>query len=163
VTGWLLSVVSSLMLIGVPNADHKVGGGSAPAHRIAVVQKGSPRVWVNTASGVYHCPGSRYYGATKHGKYLSEQDARDLGYRAAYGRTCASPALAKPTPVIPERLGIAATSSSGSRTKVWVNMKSGVYHCPGTRYYGATKSGTYMSETAARDSAYRPAYGKPCA
>ena len=29
-------------------------------------------VWVNTNSGVYHCPSSQYYGNTKRGKYLSK-------------------------------------------------------------------------------------------
>ena len=40
-------------------------------------------VWVNTDSGVYHKAGSRYYGKTKHGKYMTEEDARKAGYRAA--------------------------------------------------------------------------------
>jgi hypothetical protein len=40
-------------------------------------------VWVNTDSGIYHKPGSRYYGKTKQGKYMSESDAVKAGYRAS--------------------------------------------------------------------------------
>jgi competence protein ComEA len=44
---------------------------------------GSGMVWVNTETGVYHKEGSRYYGKTKQGKYMSEADAVNAGYRAA--------------------------------------------------------------------------------
>jgi hypothetical protein len=40
------------------------------------------KVWVNTDSGVYHKSG-RWYGATKEGKFMTEQDAIHAGYRAA--------------------------------------------------------------------------------
>ncbi|HET8926183.1 MAG TPA: hypothetical protein VFN26_24580 [Candidatus Acidoferrum sp.] len=40
-------------------------------------------VWVNTDSGIYHKPGSRYYGKTKKGKYMTEAEARKAGYREA--------------------------------------------------------------------------------
>jgi hypothetical protein len=40
-------------------------------------------VWVNTESHVYHREGSRFYGTTKKGKYMTEQDAIKEGDRAA--------------------------------------------------------------------------------
>jgi|CZKR01.1.fsa_nt_gi hypothetical protein len=46
--------------------------------------------------------------------------------------------------------------------KVWVNTRSGVYHCPGTRWYGNTKSGEYMTQKEAQEKGHRPAYGKFC-
>ena len=46
------------------------------------------KVWVNTSSRVYHCAGSRYYGTTANGKYLSERDAIAQGHRPAYGKKC---------------------------------------------------------------------------
>jgi hypothetical protein len=52
--------------------------------------QGNPavKVWVNTASGVYHCPGTRWYGNTKHGEYMSQKDAIGKGNRPAYGKYC---------------------------------------------------------------------------
>ena len=44
---------------------------------------GAGKVWVTLDSGVYHYEGSRYYGKTKNGKYMSESDAIAAGYHAA--------------------------------------------------------------------------------
>jgi hypothetical protein len=44
--------------------------------------KASGQVWVNTNSGIYH-KGGRWYGATKEGKFMSEQDAIKAGYKEA--------------------------------------------------------------------------------
>jgi hypothetical protein len=40
-------------------------------------------VWVNTDSHVYHREGSRFYGTTKKGKYMTEAEATKEGNRAA--------------------------------------------------------------------------------
>ena len=48
----------------------------------------SIKVWVNTASGVYHCPGTRWYGNTKRGEYMTQKEAQKKGNRPAYGRIC---------------------------------------------------------------------------
>ena len=95
------------------------------------------RVWVNTASKVYHCLGSADYGTTKNGTYLSEADARAQGNRPARDQICGPP-------------------------RVWVNTKSSVYHCPGTANYGTTADGVYATEAEAQKAGARPAGGEPC-
>jgi hypothetical protein len=44
--------------------------------------RASGKVWVNTDTRVYH-RGGRWYGATKHGKFMTEEEATTAGYRAA--------------------------------------------------------------------------------
>jgi len=39
-------------------------------------------VWVNTDSKIYHKEGSRYYGRTKKGKYMTEAEAVKQGFKA---------------------------------------------------------------------------------
>ena len=53
-------------------------------------------------------------------------------------------------------------STASANVKVWVNTNSGVYHCPGTRWYGNTKSGRFMTQREAQSKGYRPAYGAVC-
>ena len=62
--------------------------GGAPASKTTTAQKSPPAsgagmVWVNTDSGVYHKPGTRWYGKTKKGKYMTEADAIKAGCHAA--------------------------------------------------------------------------------
>jgi hypothetical protein len=44
---------------------------------------GPGKVWLNTDSNIYHREGSRWYGKTKSGKYVTEQEAKTAGARAA--------------------------------------------------------------------------------
>jgi hypothetical protein len=44
--------------------------------------RASGKVWVNTETGVYHT-GGQWYGATKQGKFMTEQEAIKAGYRAS--------------------------------------------------------------------------------
>ena len=46
--------------------------------------------------------------------------------------------------------------------QVWVNTDSHVYHCPGSRWYGKTKQGSYMFEAQAQAQGARPDHGKAC-
>jgi hypothetical protein len=71
-------------------ALEKKTGANSGVSRAEADQRGNPstRVWVNTNSGVYHCPGTRWYGATKAGEYMSQKDAQQKGHRPAYGKYC---------------------------------------------------------------------------
>lgn len=51
------------------------------------------------------------------------------------------------------------TESQGS---VWINTRSRVYHCPGSRYFGQTSKGRYSTEAEAVLEGARPAYGRKC-
>ena len=49
---------------------------------------GAGKVWVNSGSKTYHCQGTRWYGTTKHGEYMSETQAKAQGYHADHGKAC---------------------------------------------------------------------------
>src|SRR5262249_28374119 len=82
----IVAILLAFTLIGAPVVSNALIGVPPPA-----VQKGGEpdvKVWVNTGSGVYHCPGTRWYGNTKQGEYMTQKQAQDKGYRPAYGKVC---------------------------------------------------------------------------
>ena len=69
-------------------AAARTGAGrvtTASAEEISAA-RASGKVWVNTDTGVYH-KGGQWYGATKHGKFMTEQEATQAGYHASKAKT----------------------------------------------------------------------------
>ena len=64
-----------------------------------------------------------------------------------------------PNPPIPEPTSGGVPEAADTVGQVWVNTRSGKYWKPGSRYYGTTKQGQYMSEEEAVQKGYRPANG----
>lgn len=56
---------------------------------------------------------------------------------------------------------IGTTTAQETSAQVWANSRSHV-HCPGSPFYGNTKSGRYMTEAKAVTSGYRAAGGMTC-
>jgi len=54
-------------------------------------------------------------------------------------------------------------SGGNPETVVWENVRTGVYHCPGTRFYGKTLEGKYLPHRQAQEAGFKPASGKVCA
>ncbi len=73
------------------SGDNARAGSRGRRNRTEEGTGASPRrsgnqVWVNTRSGKYFFPGSRYYGNTRRGEYMTETEARRRGYTAAQER-----------------------------------------------------------------------------
>ena len=66
-----------------PESADKSSGRVQAASGVAPMPPEKGMVWVNLNSGVYHREGDRWYGKTKHGKFMSESDAEKAGYRAS--------------------------------------------------------------------------------
>jgi hypothetical protein len=129
--------------------------------------------------------GTYYTGANKQGACRGHQGVKDwYGAPADSGKAAAAsggtsapaatskpapastatsgPAPAQPAPATEPKSSTIAPASGGGADKVWVNTASNVYHCPGTRYYGTTKAGAYMTEAEATAKGAHPDHGKPC-
>jgi len=67
-----------------PAAAAKSSAKAAPAPAGTPAPGGGPgMVWVNTETKVFHRQGDKWYGTTKHGKYMTEADAVKAGYHEA--------------------------------------------------------------------------------
>ena len=67
--------------------------GATPAAKTAAPTTaaaggGDGKVWVNTKSKTYHCEGTKFYGKTKTGEYMTETDAKAKGNHADHGKAC---------------------------------------------------------------------------
>ncbi len=80
---------------------------------------------------------------------------------AAAGANAATPAPVKSSPTHAARTQV-AQAPGGGPGMVWVNSSTNVYHCPGSQFYGKTKSGSYMTEAEAKAKGARPDHNHPC-
>lgn len=62
---------------------------------------------------------------------------------------------------LPASAAVAVVPMPKASSDVWVNGR--VYHCPGSKFYGKTKKGVFMSEDAAKEAGAKVAHGRPCA
>ena len=143
-----LALVSMLSLIGLSVAHAETPVTATATESVSAVCK----------------DGTSFTGTTKKGACSGHKGVKD------WNASAATPAAA-PTKPIPEPAAVAApiktampavAAAGGGAGQVWVNPKSKTYHCFGTKYYGKTKEGSYMTETAAKAAGDHADHGKTC-
>ena len=60
------------------------------------------------------------------------------------------------------RMEVGADPPDPTEVRVWLNLSSKVYHCPGSASYGVTTRGAFMPESAAVRAGGRPARRRSC-
>ena len=122
--------------------------------------------------------GSNWTGPTKKGACRGHKGVATW-YGGAAGAAAATPAAAPAAPAPTAAAPAAPAAPAATKTKsapapsataapgggpglVWVNTPTKVYHCPGDRWYGKTKAGSYMSESAAIAAGDHADHGKAC-
>lgn len=122
---------------------------------LATAQQDIAKDWIATYKRVFH---------TQHA--LSPQEYRNFVRSNSHKRGSFPSLVALPNTVPPPINNSASTQNeSGSpnresdNMKVWVNTRSGKFFFPGSRYYGNTKQGEYLTEQQAIQQGYVPAKG----
>ncbi len=111
--------------------------------------------------------GTAFSGATKKGACSGHKGVKDWGSTAAPAAASTAPVAAAPAKAAtaaakPSAASTMAEAPGGGAGKVWVNGKSKTYHCQGTKYYGKTKAGSYMTEAEAKTAGNHADHGKAC-
>jgi hypothetical protein len=144
----------------------------------------APMAYAQTATVTATCKdGTDFSGTTRSGACKGHKGVASWGTAAAATAAPGKPGMAPaaqpptrsanaaPTTPPPNMPSKTATNTAGSTNaagkmggpgQVWVNTATKVYHCPGDRYYGKTKAGESMSQSAAEAAGDHPSGGKAC-
>ena len=108
--------------------------------------------------------GSYTSNETKKGACAGHKGVKDwFGAKAAAAEVPAKAAAPASAPAATKAAAPStAPAAGGGAGQVWVNSSSKVYHCEGTKYYGKTKKGEYMTEAAAKAAGNHADHGKAC-
>ena len=147
-------VVSSASFAQAPAA-------AAPAGSTGLCKDGS---YTSNATKKGACSGHKgvkdWFGAEAGPATAAAATAKEADPMAARAAVAAktAPAVVKTSPAAPST----APTAGGGPGQVWVNTSSKVYHCSGSKYYGKTKQGEYMTEAAAKAAGSHADHGKAC-
>lgn len=83
------SVAPAAKTPATPAAKKGATSAKTAVPTTAAAGGGDGKVWVNTKSKTYHCEGTKFYGKTKVGEYMTEADAKAKGNHADHGKACA--------------------------------------------------------------------------
>ncbi len=144
----------------------------------------APIAYAQTATVTATCKdGTDFSGTTRSGACKGHKGVASWGTPAAATAAPGNPGMAPaaappsqsanaaptaPPPSMPSKTATNTAGSSNTAGKmggpgqVWVNTATKVYHCPGDRYYGKTKAGEFMSQSAAEAAGDHPSGGKAC-
>ncbi len=83
--------------------------------------RGNPdvKVWADLHTALYYCPGSKQYGHTKKGKYMTQREAQDFNFDSALRVPCPPEppvtAKAKPTKAATKKPAPATSATSATK------------------------------------------------
>ncbi|MEQ1544832.1 hypothetical protein [Methyloglobulus sp.] len=141
----------------VPTASEATPATAAPVAATPAADGGA------AATGLCK-DGTTYTGASKRGacrghkgvkEWYADKQPAPAAESTAPAATVAPAATAAPVKA-------AATAPAAGSGKVWVNTRSKIYHCEGSKFYGKTKEGEYMNEADAQAQGYNANRKKVC-
>lgn len=153
----MISMVAGVLSSGIAPAQAPAG---APAGSSGQCKDGT---YTTSASKRGACSGHQgvqtWYGSSAASAPAAAPAAAATPAPAAAPAPAPAPA---PAAVKETSKPTVTQAAGGGPGQVWVNTNSNVYHCPSDPYYGKTKSGAYMSESAAIAKGAHADHGKAC-